>query len=177
MEAILGPRAAVVNRRLEMPVLVSALAVLPLLVVELVVQESWLHQVAVIINSVIWAAFALEFTLLISLTEHRLAYVRRAWLHLSVIPFAFPLLPYLLSGTSLEAVFRTLRFVVLVAVFVHSCRTLYEVLAHMFFDLLAVARHPWLFIFGPLVRRRGLGLVVLVFWMLAMLAGLLHSFF
>ena len=177
MEAILGPRAATVNRRLEIPVLVSALAVLPLLLIELIVPEGWLHPAAVIINWAIWTAFAVEFILLISLTEHRRAYIQKAWLHLSVIPFAFPLLPYLASNTNLEGVVRTLRFIVLVVVFVHSCWALYKLLVHIFFDLLAVARHPWIFLFGPLLRKRGLGLVVLLFCGLAVASALLHAVF
>ena len=115
--------------------------------------------------------------MLTSFTKHRLVYIRKAWLHLSVIPFAFPLLPSIFSATDLEAVVRTLRFIVLLVVFVHGCWALYQLLVHVFFDLLAVARHPWIFLFGPLLRRRGLGLVVLVFWSLALLAGLLHAVF
>ena len=142
LEAVLGPRAAAVNRRLEFPVLFSALLVLPLFLIELIVPQGWSHPAAVMISWVIWTAFALEFILLISLTEHRLAYIRKDWLHLSVIPFAFPLLPHIFSDTDLEGVVRTLRFILLVAVLAHSCWVLYQLLVHVFFDLLAIARHP-----------------------------------
>lgn len=177
MEAVLGPRAAAVNRRIEVPILILALSVFPLFFIELLTPQGWLHPAAVIINWVVWAALALEFTLLIILTEHRLAYIRRAWLHLSVIPFAFPVLPFLSSDTSLETAVRSLRFIVLVAVLAQSCWALYKITVHVFFDLVAVVRHPWMFLFGPLLRKRGLGLVVTVFWVLAFVAGLLHAVF
>ena len=177
LEAVLGPRAAAVNRRLEFPVLFSALLVLPLFLIELIVPQGWSHPAAVIINWVIWTAFALEFTLLISLTEHRLAYIRKDWLHTAVIPFAFPLVPHIFSDTDLEGVVRTLRFILLLAVLAHSCWVLYQLLVHTFFDLLAIARHPWLFLLGPLLRKRGLGIVVLLFGGLAVASGLLHAFF
>ena len=165
------------NRRLEFPVLFSALLVLPLFLIELIVPQGWSHPAAVIINWVIWTAFALDFILLISLTEHRLAYIRKDWLHVSVIPFAFPLLPQIFSDTDLEGVVRTLRFILLVVVLVHSCWVLYQLLVHVFFDLLAIARHPWIFLLGPLLRKRGLGVVVLLFGGLAVGSGLLHAFF
>ena len=175
LEALLGPRAAAINRRLEIPVLVSALAVLPMFFFELVAADGWAPIAAVVINWLIWAVFTIEFLLLFSLAGNRLAYLRRAWLHLLVVAFAFPLLPHVFSN--LEGVLRTLRFVVLVSVFFWSCVTLYRLLKHLFFDLVAVVRHPWIFVVAPLLRRRGLGLVVLVFFGLAVLAGLIHSVF
>ena len=175
IEALLGPRAAAVNRRLEVPVLVSALAVLPMFFIELVATEGWLPVVAVAINWLIWVVFTIEFVLLFSLTERRPAYLRKALLHFSVVIFAFPLL--LNISPDLEGAFRTLRFIVLMAAFVQSSVTLDKLLKHVFFDLLAVARHPWMFVIGPLLRKRGLGLVILIFFGLAVLAGLIHSLF
>ena len=177
MEALLGPRAVAVNRRLEVPVLVTALAVLPLFFIELVVTEGWGPVVAVGINWLIWAVFTTEFVSLLTLSESRLAYLRRAWLHLLVVIFAFPLLLDVSSGAMVEGTFRILRFVVLVAVFVQSSVHLYRFLKHFFFDLLAVARHPWIFVVGPISRIRGLGRVVLVLIGLAVLAGLIYSVF
>ena len=177
MEEELGPRAAAVNRRLEVPVLLTALAVLPMFLLELTATDGWPVAAAAVINWLIWAAFTIEFVLLISLTHHRAAYLRRAWLHLSVIPFAFPLLMDVFSGSGLEGVFRTLRFIVLVVVFIHSCMTLFRLIKHFFFDLLAVARHPWVFVLGPLLKQRGLGMVMLLFCGLAVVAGFIHSVF
>ena len=176
MDRVLGPRAARVNRRLEVPVLVSALTVLPMFFIELVATDGWLPTAAVVINWLIWTAFAIEFILLFSLTDDRPAYLRKAWLHLSVIPFAYPLLLEIASGAAWEGAFRILRFIVLVAVLVHSCAMLYLIIKHLFFDILAVAQHPWVFLLGPL-RRRGLGVVVMLLCGLAVGAGLLHSLF
>lgn len=177
MEAPLGPRAAAANRKLEVPVLISGLAVLPMFFFELVFDEGWPLVVALAMNWLIWAAFLIDFALLFFLTENRLAYVKRAWLNLSVIPFVFPLLSEISVTDPLQDGLRTLRFVVLVAVLIQSCMTLYMLLKHLFFDLIALARHPWTFIIGPLFKNRGLGLVVIVFFGLAVAAGILHAVF
>lgn len=176
MEAVLGPRAAAANRRLEAPVLFSALGVLPMFLIELLVGEGWPLVVASAINWIVWAALSGEFVVLFALTERRGAYLRRAWLNLSVIPFAFPLLAEA-SDDAVQGGLRALRFVVLAAVFIQSCASLYRVLKHIFFELLALAVHPWLFMVGPVLRKRGLGLVVLVFCGLAVVAGMLHALF
>lgn len=177
MEEELGPRASAVNRRLEVPVLLTALAVFPMFLLELTTTDGWPVAAAVVINWLIWVAFTVEFVLLFSLTHHRAAYLRRAWLHLSVIPFAFPLLIDVFSGSGLEGVFRILRFIVLVVVFVRSCVTLFRLMKHLFFDLLAAVRHPRAFVLRPLLRVPGLGLVILLFCGLAVVAGFIHSVF
>jgi voltage-gated potassium channel len=148
-----------------------------MLVIELVAGGEWWLSAAMLINWVVWGAFFLEFVLLFSVADNRGAYLRKAWLHLSVIPLAFPPLPEIVSGAGVAGVLGVLRFAALLAVLVHSCVALYRLLKHLFFDLLAVARHPWMFIFGPVMRKRGLGRVVLLFGVLATVAGLLHSYF
>ena len=45
MEEVLSPRAAAANRRLEIPVLVTALAVFPMLLIEVVATDGWLSGV------------------------------------------------------------------------------------------------------------------------------------
>ena len=176
LDAVLSPRAAAANRWLELPLLVSALAVAPMFIIELVATGGWTTG-AVIINWFIWAAFTTEFAVLFGLTEHRRAYLRKAWLHLLVIPFAFPLLADLSSNPTLQTTLRGLRFLVLLAVLIQSGITLYRVLKHSFFDLVAVASHPWIFFLGPLLRSKGLGLVAVVFLVVAVTAGLLHALF
>lgn len=177
LEELLGPRAAAVNRRLEVPVLVSALAILPMFFIELVAAGGWGLVLAGVINWFIWVVFTVEFVLLYSLAESRLAYLGKAWLQILVVVFAFPLLRDLASGATEEGTLRILRFVVLVALFVQSSVLLHKPLKHLYFDFLAVARHPWALMVGPLLRNRGLGLVVLIFFGLAVLAGLVHSVF
>ena len=176
LEELLGPRAATVNRRLEVPVLVSALAILPMFFIELVAAGGWGLVLAGVINWFIWAVFTVEFVLLYSLAESRLAYLGKAWLPVLVVVFAFPLLRDLVSGATEEGTLRILRFVVLVALFVQSSVLLYKPLKHLFFDFLAVARHPWAFMVSPLMKNR-LGPVILIFFGLAVLAGLVHSLF
>ncbi len=130
-----------------------------------------------VINWVIWAAFILEFVLVFSLTNQRTAYVRKAWLYLAVILFAFPPLADLISYGPLAGTIRILRVVFLATILVQSAIALHTPFRRFFFDLLAVALHPWMFAFRPLLKRRGLGLVTVAFCLLAVAAGFLHSHF
>ena len=177
MEEVLSPRAAAANRRLEIPVLVTALAVFPMLLIEVVATDGWLSGVGVAFNWLIWAAVAMEFVVVASLTDNRLAYIRKAWLHPALIVFAFPPLPQIFANADVAGTFRILRVVVLVAVFVQSVLALYNLFKHLLFDFLAVTRHPWMFVIRPLLKRRGLGLVTVAFFSLAVVAGVLHALF
>ena len=177
MEEVLSQRAAAANRRLELPVLVTALAVFPMLLIELVATDGWLSVLAVVLNWLIWTVFAIEVSVVTSLTDNRLAYLRKAWLHLAVIVFAFPLLLEISANAGLTGTLRILRLVVLVAIFTRSCLALYNLFKHLLFDFLAVTRHPWMFVIRPLLKRRGLGLVTVAFFSLAVVAGVLHALF
>ena len=177
MEEVLTPRAAAANRKLEIPVLLTALAAFPMLLLELVAADGWPVSLAVILNWVIWAAVTMEVAVVTSLTDNRLTYLRKAWLYPLAILFAFPLLTEISASAGVAGTLRVLRVVVLMAVFGRSLLALNNLFKHVFFDLLAIARHPWIFILGPVLRRRGLGLVVFVFLLLAVAAGLVHALF
>ena len=164
MEEVLSPRAAAANRRLGIPVLVTALAVFSMLLIELVATDGWLSVLAMVLNWLIWTVFAIEVSVVTSLTDNRLAYLRKAWLDLAVIVFAFPLLLEISANTGLTGTLRILRLVALVAIFTRSCLALYNLFKHLLFDLLAVTRHPWMFVIRPLLMRRGLGLVTVAFF-------------
>jgi hypothetical protein len=68
-----------------------ALAILPLLLIELIWQpKGWLRWTIDIGFAVIWLAFVVEFVLKIAIAESRVEYVRRNWLDLVII--AVPIL-------------------------------------------------------------------------------------
>ena len=78
------------RRRLEhffhWPMIVLALAVLPLLGIELWAPPTGGMEVAIEVGfGVIWVAFLVEFVFKIAIAESRLEYVRRNWLDLVII--------------------------------------------------------------------------------------------
>ncbi len=177
VERVLSSRAVAVNRRIEIPVLVVALAVFPMLALEMAVAEGRLTVMALILEWLIWGALSLELTLIMILTDRRFAYLRKAWLYMLVVVVAFPPLSDLMGGGLLAGTFRPIRVVVLIALFIHSSITLSTVLKHILFEMLAIARHPWLFAARPLLNWHGLGLVSIAFVLLTTLAGTLHATF
>lgn len=177
IEGVLGPRAAAVNRKTEIPVVLIALATLPMLVLELAATEGWPIRVAAILEWVIWGAVFLEMVLMVVLTNRPLAYLRKVRLYLLVVVFAFPPLSELVADGVAAGTFRALRAVVLISLFIHSARIIATLLKHILFDALAVTRHPWMFLARPLTKWHGLGLVSIIFLLLTGIAGVLHASF
>ncbi len=106
IEDVLNPPAAAARRRFEIPVLVAALLVVPVIFIEeQATSQAWLN-IAAGVNWLIWAAFAAEYLVVLALADRRWAYTRKAWLDVFIIVSSFPLLPGLLASTRL---FRLLR--------------------------------------------------------------------
>ncbi len=75
-----------VDRVFHWPMIVLALAVLPLLIVEFVQKpEGWLRWAIEIGFLVIWLAFVVEFVIKVAIAECRVEYVRRNWLDIIII--------------------------------------------------------------------------------------------
>ena len=140
------------------------------------VAEGRLTVVALILEWLIWGALSIELTLIMILTDQRFAYLRKVWLYMLVVVVAFPPLSDLMGGL-LAGTFRPIRAVVLIALFIYSSITLSTILKHILFEMLAIARHPWLFAARPLLNWHGLGLVSIAFVLLATLTGILHATF
>ena len=82
------------ERAVELPLLVLALVMVPLIVTPLIVDlPSGVEATFVAADWLIWAAFALEYLVRLSLTGQRLRFVRREWPDLLIIalPFLRPL--------------------------------------------------------------------------------------
>ncbi len=82
------------ERAVELPLLVLALAMVPLIVLPLLLDLPGAVEAAFIAADwFIWAIFAFEYVVRLSLTTHRLRFLRREWpdLLIIVLPFLRPL--------------------------------------------------------------------------------------
>jgi voltage-gated potassium channel len=82
------------ERATELPLLILALAMIPLILVPLVVDLDGAAEAAVIgADWFIWAVFAFEYIVRLALTDQRARFVRREWpdLLIVVLPFLRPL--------------------------------------------------------------------------------------
>ena len=96
---------------LQIAVILAALISVPLTVVEVNGQEGVSFQVA---DWIIWAVFAVEYLLALTLADNRRRYIARAWLSLLVVLISFPLLPSVFALARLARLARLLRLVRLV---------------------------------------------------------------
>jgi voltage-gated potassium channel len=151
IEDVLNPEAAAARRRFEVPVLVAALLVVPVIFIEgQATSATWL-TVAAIANWLIWAAFTVEYVVVVSLNDRKWAYTKKAWLDVFIIGVSFPLLPGVLAATRLlrlVRLVRVLRLLRMAAVITRGG---------------AAAR--------AIFRKRGLGYVVLLTVLMAMGVG------
>jgi voltage-gated potassium channel len=92
MAVDLNPRAEWARRHLEVPVIVAALLVLPVIVVETTVADPLWIDFAVRVNWFIWFIFLFDLVVMLSLVGDRRAYMRTAWLDLFIVVSSFPLL-------------------------------------------------------------------------------------
>lgn len=82
------------------PMLIIALLILPVLLIEfglsdLIERHGWLRVLLHVSTGFIWWAFTVEFIVMISATDKKLAYVKKHWIDLAII--LLPLLSFLRS--------------------------------------------------------------------------------
>lgn len=122
MTAVLGERATQTRRWFEIPVLVAALAVVPVIFLEERATTDWHLDIAAAANWGIWSVFLIEYLVVVSLADSRWGFTRKAWLDVVIIVVSFPALPGLLAATRLVRLtrlaraLRILRFVRLAAI-------------------------------------------------------------
>ena len=154
IDDVLSGRAAVARRWFEVPVLGAALLVIPVLFIEEYSTDGRLLVVAGIANWLIWAAFAAEFAVVISLADDRIAYARKAWLDLLIIVVSFPVLPELLAFSRLARLSRLGRVLRLFPILIRGMSAL-----------------------GRLFKKRGFGYVSVAFVLIALATGGLFSLY
>jgi len=104
--AVLSERGIALRRAFEVPVLVAALAVVPVVLIEEQATHSALHTVAVVVNWLIWGAFLAEHVVVGRHATSRRAYAKADWLNVVVIVVTFPLLPHVLDFMRLARLTR-----------------------------------------------------------------------
>ena len=130
---------------------------IPVVFIETYSTTGWLLAVAGVANWLIWAAFAAEFAVVISLTDDRGAYARKAWLDLLVIAVSFPVLPELFAFSRLVRLARLSRVLRMLRLFAILIRGLSAL--------------------GRLFKKRGFGYVSIAFVLVALATGGLFALF
>lgn len=100
MEDVLTPRGRKWKRRLDVPVIVSALMVLPLLIFEQQLPDSS-YAYLWAADWVLWSVIAVEFLLILRITPNRRALTARSWVDVTVLILTLPALPNILTGLGL----------------------------------------------------------------------------
>lgn len=94
------PLAKMLDKVFSKPMLFIALLILPILMIEFgfsaqVKNMPWLKLALSISTGLIWCAFAIEFIVMVSATDRKLAYVKKNWIDLAII--LLPLVSFLRS--------------------------------------------------------------------------------
>jgi voltage-gated potassium channel len=102
-------RSERIAKRFELPVLIAALLVIPVIVVE---QSDWgdpWKTLAVIVNWLIWLVFLAEVVTLIAVVPKKMVWLRRHPLELAIVVLTPPFLPTSLQALRVFRLFRLLR--------------------------------------------------------------------
>jgi hypothetical protein len=99
-------RSQRISKRFEVPILVAALLVIPVIVIEESnVSDTW-KTVGGILNWAIWITFALEMVVMLAVVPSKWRWVRENPLEVAIVLFTPPFLPPSLQALRL---FRLLR--------------------------------------------------------------------
>jgi voltage-gated potassium channel len=109
VDQLIGARAARVRRILDLPILVAALAVVPVIYIEQRSSSPSLVSIARAANWAIWSLFLLEYVAVLGFARNRWQFAKKAWLDAIVIVVSFPLLSELLATTRLLRLARLAR--------------------------------------------------------------------
>jgi voltage-gated potassium channel len=104
-----------VTRKLQWPIAILALAVVPALIIEETATSPALVAAATVVNWIVWLAFCAEYGVRLALAPNKAAFVRSAWLDLSIILLSPPFLVHESMQTLRGA--RALRLLRLVRAF------------------------------------------------------------
>ena len=137
-----------VQRWFQPPVIVAALASVPVTLFEASTPDPRLHAIADSLNWLIWSVFVVEYLVMLSVSRHRLAYTRRAWLNLLVVVVSFPVFPHVLGYSRLALAGR------LIPIIVRGVHTL-----------------------SRLLNRRGFGYMCVTFGIVALFSSALFALF
>jgi voltage-gated potassium channel len=117
-------RAEQIRQRFDVPILVAASLVIPVIVVEQSVKSEPWTTASLVLNWLIWTTFLAEMVVTTFFADRRGEWLRRHPFELVVIVFTVPLLPALFQGTRLFRLVRLLRLMRLVR-FMQALRRLF----------------------------------------------------
>jgi voltage-gated potassium channel len=120
----MNERAERVRRRFDVPILVAASLVIPVIVVEQTVDSDPWTTASTILNWAIWTIFTAELVVTTAVADKRGVWLRRHPVEIAVIVLTAPLQPALLQGTRAIRLVRLLRLLRLVR-FMQALRTLF----------------------------------------------------
>ena len=107
-EARLDERALRVQRAFQVPMLIAALLVIPVLVIEESGADERWTAVADVLNWVIWGAFAVEAAVMLAIVRQRWRWIRRHPLEIAIVILTPPFLPASFQALRLFRLFRLL---------------------------------------------------------------------
>jgi voltage-gated potassium channel len=102
-------RSERIARRFDLPVLIAALLVIPVIVIEQTDVSDSLKTVAAVLNWLIWFVFLAELVTLLVVVSDRGAWLRRHPLELAIVVLTPPFLPASLQALRVFRLFRLLR--------------------------------------------------------------------
>jgi voltage-gated potassium channel len=98
------------ERRLQLPLMLAALLVIPAVVIEVSVTSNGLHTVAHIVNWIIWGLFVAEFAGLALTAPERQHWLRRHWYDVVLIVITIPFLPPALQSLRVLELLTVIEF-------------------------------------------------------------------
>ena len=104
-------RSERIARRFEIPVLIAALLVIPVIVIEQSSAGDQWKTLAAVLNWLIWLVFLAEFVTLLAVVPDRSAWLRRHPLELVIVVLTPPFLPASLQALRALRLLRVLRVV------------------------------------------------------------------
>lgn len=120
-----------ITRRLEWPMAILALAVIPALILDDGTATPRTHLIASLINWVVWLAFCGEFALRLSAATDRAVFVRQSWFDLFIILVSPPFgVPEAMQGVRAVRALRLFRLVRALAMLSIGIKTSRRALRH-----------------------------------------------
>lgn len=106
-------RARLIESRLEVPMLIAAALVIPLLILEQEASTDAWRAVAVILNWAIWLAFACEAAIMLAVVPSRWHWIRNHPLEVIVVVGTAPILPASMQALRALRLLRLVRLLLL----------------------------------------------------------------
>ncbi|WP_370574997.1 potassium channel family protein [Methanomethylovorans sp.] len=122
-----------IEDKIEKPMIILALLVIPVLLVELgiLTANPFYMSLAAKIDDLIWCIFLFEYLLLVSLHSNKIQYTKKNWLNVLILIISPPILspPSFASARSLRFLkfLRELRFLRILIPLIRGARPIYDI--------------------------------------------------